>query len=150
MDWVVITMTQTSSPSISRLWFALAGTLILSIGLRLMAPGLRLFLFGIVLVLVALVHLIVHVRAIKRVPFTAARYRFMIWCSHILFFLGFAFQIDGPDAVYVRAPILFWILLSAADAVVPIFNVISMGSFILLSVSWLFLESVPMPRKRSS
>ncbi len=130
-----------------RLRLALAATFLFSFTVRLMAPGVILFLFGWVLLLIALVHLIVHMRAMKRVPFTAARYRFMIWCSHLLFFLGFAFQLDGPDASYVRAPILFWLLLTPTDAIVPIFNIISVGSFILLSVSWLFLESVPMPKK---
>jgi hypothetical protein len=135
-------------PMQNRLWIALAATLFVSIVLRLMAPGVILFLLWIVLALIALVHLIVHMRAIRRVPFTAARYRFMIWCSHILFFLGFAFQVDGLDASYGRVPILFWILLSPTDSAMQIFNSVSIGSFILLSLAWLLLESVPMPRKR--
>jgi len=135
-------------PMQNRLWIVLAVTIFLSISLRLMAPGLMLFLFGIVLVLIALVHLIVHVRAIKRVPFTAARYRFMIWCSHLLFFVGFAFQVDG-DASYGRAPILFWVLLSSSDTVWPVFRSISTVTLILLSISWMLLESVPLPRKSS-
>jgi hypothetical protein len=130
-----------------RLRLVLAGTLFISFALRLLAPGLMLFLFWILLALIALVHVIVHIRAMKRVPFTAARYRFMIWCSHILFFLGFVFQVDGLDASYGRAPILFWMLLSPTDDAVQIFNTVSIGSFILLSLSWLLLESVPMPRK---
>jgi hypothetical protein len=38
-------------------------------------------------------------------------------------------------------------LLSPTDDAVQIFNTVSIGSFILLSLSWLLLESVPMPRK---
>jgi hypothetical protein len=134
----------------TNLRIALAVIFLISFGIRLLVPGVMLFIHGIVLIVISFVHWIVHLRAIKRVPFTAARYHTMIWCSHILFFLGFAFQIDGPDAAYGRVPILFWILLSSADGVVPIFNIVSTGSFILLSVSWLLLESVPLPRKRSA
>jgi hypothetical protein len=131
----------------TRLRIVLAATLLLSLALRFMVPGAVLFLFWFVLLLIAAVHLIVHLRAMKRVPFTAARYRFAIWCSHILFFLGFAFQVDGMDASYGRAPILFWLLLSSTDSVVPIFKTISLGSFILLPATWLLLESVPLPKK---
>src|SRR5687767_11742491 len=109
-----------------RLWLALGATLVLSISLRLMATGWILFLFGTVLVLIALIHLIVHMRAIKRIPFAKPRYTHLIAMSHLLFFLGFVFQIDG-DALYGRAPILFWLLLSASDIVWPVFKFISTG-----------------------
>src|SRR5688500_2867841 len=75
----------------NRLWIALAVTLALSIALRLMAPGWTLFHFGIVLILIALVHLIIHIRAMKRVPIAARRYVYLIAFSHLLFFLGFVF-----------------------------------------------------------
>jgi hypothetical protein len=133
----------------NRLWIALAVTLALSIALRLMAPGWLLFLFGIVLILIAVVHLIVHMRAIKRVPFAKPRYIYLVVFSHLLFFLGFVLQIDG-DALYGRAPIVCWLLLSSSDSVWPVFRSISTGALVLLSISWIFLESAPMPRKTSS
>jgi hypothetical protein len=133
----------------NRLWIALAVTLALSIVLRLMAPGWTLFLFGIVLILIALVHLIIHMRAMKRVPIAARRYVYLIAFSHLFFFLGFVFQVDG-DGSYGRVPILFWLLLSTSESVWPIFRSISTGSFILLTITWLLLESVRMPKKESS
>ncbi len=129
-----------------RLWVALAATILLSISLRLMAPGWILFLFGIVLILISVVHLIVHMRAIKRIPFARPRYIYLTAFSHLLFFLGFVFQVDG-DVSYGRVPIVFWVLLSSSDSVWPVFRSISTIALILLSISWILLESTPMPRK---
>ena len=141
-------MTLTTPQGRRDLWLALVITLLLSFAVRLTVVGYLLYLFWIVPILISVVHVIVHIYAIKRVPFTAPGYRFMIWGSHFLFFMSFALQIDGTGSAYlpnIHVPIMFWVSIPA-NAVVTIF-LIGILSFVMLMLSWLLLAIEPMPDK---
>ncbi len=129
------------------LFLILVITLVLSIWVRLMGAGWYLIFFGIPLLILAVLHLLFQVSAIRKISKMKPAYAAVILASDLLFFLGFALQVDFGDApgAYLAIAAFYGYYFGSGAKPIPdglssSFMVISIICLVAVIASWVILH----------